>query len=171
VRAARLAIALLLGACSAPPPPPVAVAAPPPVVTAEPAPPPAAPPAPAPIRTRRAIELYTFRGPFETDSAVLRPGAVDVLDGTVWFLLSNPDFTVEIQCHTDNFGTPAHNMELSQSRAETLRSYLVSRGIAAERLTAVGYGGMRPIPHAPHGRSRRCVLLHIEEQAPVESSP
>jgi len=56
-----------------------------------------------------------------------------------------PDTTAVIEGHTDEVGTTSDNMRLSQSRAESVVSYLVSRGIARSRLQAVGYGETRPI--------------------------
>jgi OOP family OmpA-OmpF porin len=164
---ARLAVALLLAGCSAAPPAPVVeVAAPVPAILKEeppqPAPPPPADP-PAPIRWH--LELYALQtgAAFETDSAVPRPGGMEVLDGTAWVLRNDPGITVQIGCHTDHFGSADHKMELSQRRAEAVRSYLASRGVAPERMTAVGYGMTRPLGHAPAARQRRCVLVRTDE--------
>jgi OOP family OmpA-OmpF porin len=58
---------------------------------------------------------------------------------------ANPDVKVEIQGHTDSRGSLALNERLSQQRAEAVRDYLIGQGIAAERLTARGYGPHNPI--------------------------
>ncbi len=52
---------------------------------------------------------------------------------------------VSVQGHTDSVGTEAGNMRLSQKRAEAVRAYLVQKGVAADRLEAVGYGPTKPI--------------------------
>ena len=56
-----------------------------------------------------------------------------------------PNSEFEISGHTDNRGKPKINLKLSQDRAESVRTYLVNRGIAANRLVAKGYGDTRPL--------------------------
>ena len=60
-----------------------------------------------------------------------------------------------VEGHTDSQGADAMNQELSQKRAESVRTYLVSRGIAADRITAQGFGPSRPIADntSPEGRA------------------
>jgi outer membrane protein OmpA-like peptidoglycan-associated protein len=61
-------------------------------------------------------------------------------------LIRNPQVTaVEIQGHTDNTGTPAYNLRLSQERAEAVMQRLVAGGVAASRLSAKGYGDTQPL--------------------------
>ncbi|MFV0258207.1 MAG: OmpA family protein [Acidimicrobiales bacterium] len=76
-------------------------------------------------------------------SAQLTPPGQAVLDRVVAYLATN-DVTVEIQGHTDSDGPEDKNQQLSERRAVSVRDYLVSRGIAAERLTTVGLGETRP---------------------------
>lgn len=63
--------------------------------------------------------------------------------------------TITVEGHTDSQGTAASNQELSQKRAESVRTYLVSRGIAADRITATGLGPTRSIADnaSPEGRA------------------
>jgi OOP family OmpA-OmpF porin len=62
------------------------------------------------------------------------------------FLKKYPDTTAVIEGHTDNVGTPEHNLDLSQRRAESVVNYLVEKfGIERSRLTAKGYGEARPV--------------------------
>jgi outer membrane protein OmpA-like peptidoglycan-associated protein len=82
---------------------------------------------------------------FESGKAVLLAGSYKVLDEMSESLREWPEVTLEIQGHTDNTGVAAKNLELSQQRAETVRQYMIDKGIAANRLTAVGYGQERPI--------------------------
>jgi outer membrane protein OmpA-like peptidoglycan-associated protein/predicted RNA-binding protein YlxR (DUF448 family) len=60
-------------------------------------------------------------------------------------LRTRPAMRIRIEGHTDSRGTPAENKRLSRARAEAVRSHLVSRGIAAERLVAEGFGSEQPI--------------------------
>ena len=57
----------------------------------------------------------------------------------------DPDSRMVVEGHTDSQGTPAFNIDLSQKRADAVRTYLVSRGIAGDRITAQGFGLARPI--------------------------
>jgi OmpA-OmpF porin, OOP family len=68
-----------------------------------------------------------------------------VLDRAVKVLQDFPDVKLEISGHTDNVGKPAYNQDLSQRRAEAVKTYFVSKGIGPERLSTVGYGMDRPI--------------------------
>ena len=74
----------------------------------------------------------------------LRPESMVSLDNLVETLNDNPNVTIELMSHTDTRGTPADNMELSQKRAQSVVDYLISKGIAAERLQAKGYGESQP---------------------------
>lgn len=82
---------------------------------------------------------------FAVDSAEIDPSSFGVLDGVARILADNPDVRVEISGHTDNTGGRAHNQSLSQARAESVRNYMVSRGIEQARLDARGYGMSRPV--------------------------
>jgi OOP family OmpA-OmpF porin len=82
---------------------------------------------------------------FKTGSADILPGSYVLLDRAVKVLQDYPDVALEISGHTDNRGKPDHNHDLSQRRADAVRMYFVSRGIAAERLQSIGYGQDRPI--------------------------
>jgi len=82
---------------------------------------------------------------FKTDSAVITKDSHSVLDKTVQVLVDYPDVRLEIGGHTDNVGKAEHNMELSQKRAESVKEYLVGKGISENRLTAVGYGMDKPL--------------------------
>jgi len=82
---------------------------------------------------------------FDFNKASLRPESVPILDNTVEILLKNPEVKVEIQGHTDNIGLEKHNQKLSLQRAEAVRNFLIAKGVANNRLTAVGFGKIRPI--------------------------
>lgn len=82
---------------------------------------------------------------FGAGSAVLQPSSHYSLDQLHALLMKNPSIKIEIAGHTDNIGNPATNQALSQRRAEAVVLYLLKKGIARERLTAVGYGDEKPI--------------------------
>jgi len=102
---------------------------------------------------------------FVTDSDVIKgERSFDILNVVAAVLRSNTHLRVEIQGHTDNRGTQEHNMDLSQRRAESVRTYLIEQGIAADRMEARGYGPDRPIEDNRTGRGReknRRVEFHI----------
>lgn len=78
------------------------------------------------------------------DKATLLPESKNALDSLVLMLNENPNITIELSAHTDYRGAEAYNKTLSQKRAESVVSYLIDHGIAADRLTAVGYGEEKP---------------------------
>jgi len=82
---------------------------------------------------------------FEINRDVIQREEQEKLGVLETFLKKYPDTTALIEGHTDEVGTDADNMRLSQRRAESVVSYLVSHGIARSRLQAVGYGETRPI--------------------------
>jgi hypothetical protein len=82
---------------------------------------------------------------FDVNKAGLKPQAKDLLGRVVAFLKKNPQYSVEIQGHTDNTGPKAWNDTLSQMRADSVRDFLVAGGVPADRLTAKGFGWAEPI--------------------------
>ena len=140
----------------APPPPPPA-AAPPPAPAPRPAPPP-----PTPARR----ELLTMRGAhFAFDKSSLTEAAKDTLGQAVTLLRQNPDANVEIQGHTDHVGSDAYNQALSERRANSVKAYLVSQGIAAGRISTRGFGESQPTAdnNTATGRAenRRVIIIEI----------
>lgn len=82
---------------------------------------------------------------FDTGKSTLRPESNGELERLVKLMKDVPSLKIEISGHTDNTGSAALNETLSQSRAEAVVSYLTSKGIAANRMTAKGYGASKPI--------------------------
>jgi len=103
---------------------------------------------------------------FETDRAVLTSDSMGVLEKVAASLKDWPEVRVEIGGHTDSTGSDAHNLNLSQRRAEAVRSYLIDQGVDASRLTAKGYGEKKPIAdnNAREGRAknRRVELTRLD---------
>ncbi|NNE73731.1 MAG: OmpA family protein [Acidimicrobiales bacterium] len=77
---------------------------------------------------------------FDSNSAAIRPSEEDTLNRAAEILLANPDVSLEVQGHTDSTGPADGNLVLSQTRADSVRAYLVGQGVAEGQLTAVGYG-------------------------------
>src|SRR5690606_3092328 len=91
---------------------------------------------------------------FDTGKSTLKPVSNKTLNDLVEVLKLKKQMKFEIQGHTDNVGSDEANMKLSQERAETVRDYLISRGVAAERITAKGYGPTRPVADNAHEQGR-----------------
>ncbi len=82
---------------------------------------------------------------FDFGQATLKPQFYGVLGGLANTLNQYPETRIQIAGHTDNIGSDASNLQLSQQRANSVRTYLASTGVAAQRMQAVGYGESRPI--------------------------
>jgi outer membrane protein OmpA-like peptidoglycan-associated protein len=103
---------------------------------------------------------------FEFNKSRLTPDARKVLDFVAQSLAAHPEARVEVAGYTDNIGSAAYNQRLSLARARSVRAYLISRGVNAQQLTAVGHGKEDPV--APNttdeGRAenRRVELRRID---------
>jgi outer membrane protein OmpA-like peptidoglycan-associated protein len=82
---------------------------------------------------------------FDTAQSGVKPQFYGVLNNLASTLNQFPETRVQIAGHTDNVGSDASNLQLSQQRANSVRTYLASTGVAAQRMQAVGYGESRPI--------------------------
>ena len=81
---------------------------------------------------------------YDFDKATLRPESTKALDELVKLLNENPNVTIELSAHCDYKGSSEYNEKLSQRRAESVVSYLISKGIKRDRLSPVGYGKKKP---------------------------
>jgi outer membrane protein OmpA-like peptidoglycan-associated protein/opacity protein-like surface antigen len=108
------------------------------------------------------LEGITFR----TGSAQLTPGAKLVLDKVVQTLSDYPKMMVEVSGHTDNVGKRLGNMRLSQRRAESVKAYMVSRGITTDRIKTAGYGPDKPVvPNTDaegRAKNRRIEFIRVD---------
>jgi len=159
--------------------PPVArpIPPPPPVTTEEEPAKPPAPPVPvkeAPVATPTPVKEDTMSSRslddlnrdsplkpvyFEYDKAELTPDAQKALDGNAEIMKKYASWVVTIEGHCDERGTAEYNLALGERRAVAARSYLVSLGIAADRLKTVSYGKEFPFDpghdEAAWGKNRR----------------
>ena len=82
---------------------------------------------------------------FATNRTQILSISFPLLNEVAQVLKDRPTVSVRIEGHTDSRGNDAYNLKLSQGRADSVRTYLVGRGIASDRMEAVGYGENRPI--------------------------
>lgn len=82
---------------------------------------------------------------FRLDSAELLPTALSILDQAASVLNNYPTMTVEVAGHTDSTGEASYNLDLSKRRANSVRQYLIGRGIDGSRMQKRGYGETSPI--------------------------
>lgn len=82
---------------------------------------------------------------FASGKSTLLPAALSSLDNVATALKSTPDRSAVVEGHTDSAGARSFNMELATARAQSVREYIVSRGVPADQIRAVGIGPDRPV--------------------------
>ena len=82
---------------------------------------------------------------FELDKATIKQNSYTLLVSLVEVINKCPDTIVTIEGYTDSDGSTKYNKQLSQKRADVVKAYLENRGVAKERLIAIGYGESKPI--------------------------
>ena len=126
---------------------------------------PAPPATPAPPRLERVT--LSAQELFEFDKATLRQPQPK-LDEIAAALVANPGIrNVTITGYTDQLGTDAYNLKLSQRRAEAVKSYLAGKGVEARRLTAVGKGEANPVVQC-NDKDRAALIRCLEPNRRVE---
>ena len=104
---------------------------------------------------------------FDSNSATINSRGRAVIDKLIPVLRRAPDLSVEVGGHTDAYGDPTYNLQLSQRRAESVRQYLLAHEVP-NRLSAIGYGASRPLSHertrAAQQKNRRIELRVKEER-------
>ena len=128
-----------------------------------------APAAAAPSLQARLNDLLSrSQIEFDSNQASLTARGRAALDRLIPLLTQAPRTSIEIGGHTDSFGAPDYNKDLSQRRAEAVRDYLTAHGVTHE-LTAVGYGASKPlatgVSRAALQRNRRIELRVLETTA------
>ena len=82
---------------------------------------------------------------FETGKVSIDPSSFALLDQIFKVLVENHGYLIDVRGHTDNSGTPAVNLKLSESRADAVRNYLIKKGISKNRISSQGMGDTKPI--------------------------
>ncbi|SFD73864.1 peptidoglycan-associated lipoprotein Pal [Roseivivax sediminis] len=100
---------------------------------------------------------------FAVDQSTLSPEAQATLDGQAQWLQTNSDYLAVIEGHADEQGTREYNIALGARRASAVQEYLISRGVAPNRLRTVSYGKERPIEicseESCYAKNRRAVTV------------
>jgi outer membrane protein OmpA-like peptidoglycan-associated protein len=116
------------------------------------------------------VEVKKFTGTikgivFVKNSDVIRSQSFAILDQAVAVLNEYPDVKLEIQGHTDDTGSDEYNLDLSDRRAASVKTYFVSKGVAEDRLVTKGYGETQPevenTSKANRSQNRRVVFVLI----------
>ena len=91
---------------------------------------------------------------FELGKAVIKPTSFQSLDVLAQTLKDAPTWKLRISGHTDNTGSEKFNKALSVARAESVKAYLLSKGVSADRISTEGFGALSPIASndTPEGR-------------------
>ncbi len=100
---------------------------------------------------------------FQVDQSTLTAQGQTTLQGQAEWLMANPDFNATIEGHADEQGTREYNLALGARRANAAREYLISRGVAGNRLQTISYGKERPIEICSteecYSKNRRAVTV------------
>ena len=101
---------------------------------------------------------------FDYDRAVIRPNDLSALEMHATFLNNNRDRSIVLEGHCDERGTREYNLALGENRANSVRSFLTSAGVAARQIETVSYGEERPDDpghsDAAWARNRRAVMTY-----------
>ena len=111
---------------------------------------------------------------FKVGSAELVPSTLATLDKTIAGLKKNAKAKVEIEGHTSSEGGEEYNQKLSEDRANSVRDYMIRKGISKDRVTAIGYGYSRPKASndTEEGRKQnRRIEVRVTNPEEVEASP
>src|SRR5262245_11060125 len=125
------------------PKPPPAPPPPPPPPPAKPKPPPPPPPPPPAPKVERTILLDDVL--FDFDKSTIKPEGAAILDRLVTFMNENKKTKVSLSGYTDNIGTDAYNLKLSDRRWMSGRDYLTKKGVDSVRISGQGFGESKPI--------------------------
>jgi len=106
---------------------------------------------------------------FDFDKHNIKPQAAFELDKLVELMKKNPDMVIKVEGHTDNRGSEAYNMDLSERRARSTVQYVISKGIAKDRISGQGFGESRPAvdcaptcTEAQHQQNRRSDFIIVK---------
>jgi peptidoglycan-associated lipoprotein len=102
---------------------------------------------------------------FAYDKAALTAEAKQKIQGNVEWMKSNPTSNIQVEGHCDARGSIEYNLSLGERRAQAVKSYMVSLGVAGKRLSIISYGKEKPLSNgdseADYARNRRANFLPI----------
>ena len=129
----------------------------------------------AEVERRDASLLVNFAGGilFDTNSSSLLPGGYDRLRSLATTLKSYPQQRLIVKGHTDSQGDDRYNQKLSEERASTVQTFIISEGVPAARITAIGFGSKMPVATnatAAGRQQNRRVEIEIRPDAEVLQS-
>jgi type IX secretion system PorP/SprF family membrane protein len=114
------------------------------------------------------LEKATLHFNFEFNSTALDDETTEYLDELAKALIDNPELTIKLVGHTDNVGSEKFNQRLSINRAQTLKGYLVQKGVGTERISAEGKGMKEPLnkneTEEDKAKNRRVELTILYDQ-------
>jgi outer membrane protein OmpA-like peptidoglycan-associated protein len=113
---------------------------------------------------------------FDTGKATIQASSNQLLDDVADILKENADIKkIRVEGHTDKVGNAASNRKLSDERAKAVVAYLVAKGVAANRMEAIGYGPDKPVDPAStpeaYEKNRRVEFFIVERDAPAPDAP
>ncbi|WP_022823020.1 OmpA family protein [Hymenobacter norwichensis] len=121
-----------------------------------------APPlASAPLLTPAPVVLPKVL--FKLGTAELLPDGFPALNQLATELKARPTLKLRVAGHTDKIGEPQKNQTLSEQRADAVKAYLVKAGVAAERISTIGYGDTQPLYPSPDARNRRVEVAEVQD--------
>jgi outer membrane protein OmpA-like peptidoglycan-associated protein len=93
---------------------------------------------------------------FSQGKSIIDPKSYGELDEVVQMMKENTRIEIQLEGHTDNVGSPKANLELSQSRVDAVKKYLVEKGISKGRIQTKAFGGSQPLANemTPEARSK-----------------
>lgn len=123
------------------------------------------------IQRNAEVLAITFRSDFlfDVDSAALKPGADAEIQRVSTVLTQYPQSRIRVAGHTDSSGSVAHNQQLSERRAMSVKNVFVNQGVHPARIQTIGFGAQTPIANnsTPEGRqlNRRVVVTIRPEES------
>ncbi len=127
---------------------------------------------PPKVRVEKGMIVILDKVFFATDKSVILAKSFNLLDQVAATIKAN-NFKIRVEGYTDAKGKMDHNIKLSQDRAESVRQYLIKKGIPEANLIAVGYGPANPVADNKTAKGRevnRRVEFHIMEE-PKKAAP
>ena len=114
---------------------------------------------------REIANIISYDITFDVGKATLKPESDKEIARIVALMIDNPNLNYEVQGHTDNTGSAASNMKLSQKRAQAVVDRMVKLGVPASRLTAVGKGQEEPIADndTEEGRAKNRRVVFVKK--------